>query len=133
MPVRQNLQETKDAPSERGKPLPLAGGESLVEQAEDGSGQQNDERPNHAPDHPLKNINPGSLGVNPGTLGVDSRGLGVDSRVDFGEPRLHLGPQFSDLGSDGGNDVLPTQIPDFLNGGMNQIGVVTILSGDHNS
>ena len=65
---------------------------------------------------PLKNINPGTLGVNPG-------GLGVDSRVDFGEPRLHLGPQFSDLGSDGGNDVLPAQIPDFLNGGMDHPGV----------
>ena len=79
MPVRQDLQETKDAPSERGKPLPLAGGESLVEQAEDGSGQQNDERPNHAPDHPLKNINPGSLGVNPG---YGRRGLaGVSTRI----------------------------------------------------
>ena len=113
--MRLRQDRGRPAPSERGKPLPLAGGESLVEQAEDGSGQQNDERPKHAPDHPLKNINPGSLGVNPGTLGVDSR-------VGSGEPRLHLGPQFSDLGSDGGNDVLPTQIPDFLNGGMNQIG-----------
>ena len=37
-------------------PLPTLlnlAGESLVEQAEDRSGQQNDERPNHAPDHPL--------------------------------------------------------------------------------
>ena len=85
MPVRQDLQETKDAPSERGKALPLAGGESLVEQAEDGSGQQNDERPNHALDHPLKNINPGSLGVNPG---YGRRGLAGVSR--FGA--LGLGP-----------------------------------------
>ena len=45
-------------------------GESLVKQAKDRSGQQNDERPNHAPDHPLENINPRGLSFN---LGLEVR------------------------------------------------------------
>ena len=113
-------------PSERGKSR-LAGGEGFVKQAEDRCGQQNDERPNHAPDHSLHNVNAGGLGVNAG-------GLGVNPRVDFGKPRLHLGPQLGvlelqlrlqlgDLSSNDSDDVLPAQTPDFLDGGMNQVGV----------
>ena len=54
-------------------PLYLAG-EHRVEQAEDRrNGQQNDERPNHASDHPLENINPRGLSFN---LGLEFGDLG---------------------------------------------------------
>ena len=55
------------------EPLYLAG-EHRVEQAEDRrNGQQNDERPNHASDHPLENINPRGLSFN---LGLELGDLG---------------------------------------------------------
>ena len=92
----------------------LAGGEGLVKQTEDGSGQQNDQRPNHAPDHPLENVDPGSLGFNfsfdlsdlslePGTLRVDLRTL-----------RINLSSENGDLGSENGNNILSGQAAVFL-------------------
>ena len=39
--------------SQQSDPGPCLAGESFVEQAKDRRGQQNNERPNHAPDHPL--------------------------------------------------------------------------------
>ena len=51
-------------------------------QAKDGSGQQNDKRPNHAPDHPLENVNPCglsfNLGLEFGDLNIDPGALEVD-------------------------------------------------------
>ena len=124
------------------------GREGLVKQAQDRSGQQTDERPNHAPDDSLHNVNTSRLGVNTSRLGVNASGLGVNASglgvnasVDLGKPRLHLGPdlgdlrlhlspeighlglQLGDLRSNDSDDVLPAQLPDFLNGGVSQVGV----------
>ena len=49
--------------------------ECFVEQAKDGSGQQNDERPNHAPNHPLENVNPCGLSFNLGLEFGDRRDI----------------------------------------------------------
>ena len=52
------------------------------------------------------------LGINPGAQGIDPGALGVDA-----------GTQGIDLGSENSDDILPAQIPDFLNGGMDHSGV----------
>ena len=75
----------------------LLASESLVEQPENGSGQQNDERPNHTPDHSSQVLNAGTLRIDPGS-------------------------EFGDLGSENGNDILPSQAAVFLGGFVGQVG-----------
>ena len=110
--------------------------EGLIEQAQDRSGQQRNERPDHAPDHSLQEVNPLGLGVNPLGLGVDPLGLGLDfsfdlsdlgikpvaQGIDPGALGVNACAQGIDLGSENSDDILPAQIADFLNGGMDHPG-----------
>ncbi len=125
--------------SPRGEKYRLAA-EGLIEQAQDRSGQQRNERP----DHSLQKVNPLGLGVDPLRLGVDPLGLRVDplglgldfsfdlsdlgidpgaQGIDPGALGVDPGTQGIDLGSENSDDILPAQIPDFLNGGMDHAGV----------
>ena len=104
----------------RNSPLTYDG---LVEQAEDRRGQQNDERPNHAPDHPLENVDPGSLGFN---FSFDLSDLSLEPstlRVDLRTLRINLSSENGDLGSENGNNILSGQAAVFFGGFVGQVGV----------
>ena len=79
--------------------------EDLVKQGEHGNGQQADERPNHLVQ-------------------------GVHLRPKPGELSLRLRPELGDLSSDGGDDVLPTQMTYLLDGRMDQLGIRTAVKQD---
>ena len=108
--------------------------EDLVKQAEHGNEQQADERPDDLGEGVHLRSERDELCLQPVDLSLQPIDLCLHLRPEFGDLSLHfrpelsdlslhVGPELGDLGSDGGDDVLPTQATHLFNGGMDQLGV----------
>ena len=119
--------------------------EDLVKQAEHGNKQQADERPDHLVQCVHLRPEPGDLnletidlslhlGPELGDLSLHLRpeiiDLSLHLRPEIIDLRSHLRAELGDLSSDGGDDVLPTQMTYLLDGGMDQLGVRTAVQQD---
>ena len=134
--------------------------EDFVSQGQHGNEQQADERPDHLVQGVHLRPQTGDLGLQLGPdlgdlglqlgpeivdlslhfrletidlslhFGPETIDLSLHLRPELGDLSLQLGPDHGDLGSDGGDDVLPTQVTHLLDGGMDQLGVRAAVDQD---